>query len=1391
MAAGQVSDNFENGLSDKWVQSIPARWSADSAGCVSGKYSLHHSFDNPDAGTDRIGIPISDIHADEGSTTWSFIIRHGYDPSSSNNWSVFLMSDVSPAVMSADGNTNGFVLGVNLTGYDDTLRLWKVKGSNLSVVVNCAVNWQSDIGTVKPAKVIVERDKEGNWFIKVTSSDESFVRISSGFDAELFNPSWFGIYYRYSSTRDRLLWIDDIMIDGLFYRDTTPPAVTAVKILNKRSFGICLGEEPVSTFFSKENFYLNSEENKPITVVRKSELEFIAEFSDDFINKAINKLIIRNICDETGNCRGDTVIEFTPVWAETGDVIISEIMADPLPALSLPGKEYLEITNRTTYSINLKNWKLSSEGFYVLFPELVLLPEERRILCLSQDVLLFSQYGKVTGLKQFPALTDGGKAIWLADSLGNLIHGVEYSLDWYGDVLKSGGGWSLEMKDTKFPFYGEGNWIASGSRIGGSPGLVNSVNSDNPDTLFYGILNVFPDDSNTIIVEFSEPVFNLSADLLKIGIDNLEFIDILPHDPLFREFSLKVTFPLRSKEIYKLLASENIRDFAGNRMAKGYFEFGIPEPACPKDILFNELLFNPFPGDPDYIELYNHSEKIIDASRLKITSFNEDSGEPSQPIMVSAEQRCILPGAYYTITTDRNKIKERYKSGDPDHLFEVKDLPSMPDASGHLVLYNMELDKIDEVFYHDSLHNSSLEENEGIALAKDMPYNSSEVVYCWFSETEIMGWGTPGALNFNIDLEAPVIMNSYVSGKNSVEIILSEVPATDFLSLNNYSLNEGRNNPVSVIKNNNLSYRIIFANELNNRSINTITISRICDNSGNCQRDTLLKLAPVWALAGDVVISEIMADPLPQVYLPGKEYLEITNRSDYSLNLKNWKLLTEGQISVIPEIVLDPAEIGILCSIQDTLLFKKFGKVIGIKQFPVLNDEGKLICLTDSTGSLIHGVDYSSDWYGEELKSSGGWSIEMIDLQFPFNYDANWKSSSSVSGGTPGLLNSVAVGRPDISFLGVINVFSVDSLKISVRFSEPVFNLTGNRRSITIDGKEIAEIYTADPLFREFYVIPANPLIKGRVYKLEISGDTEDFAGNSIQNRNFSFGMTEPPVIGDIKFNELLFNPFPGESDYIEFYNCSDKVIDASRLYMVSVNGTTSDTSDLVPVSLTGICILPATYYLITTDREKVLDRYFSSAPDRIYEVTSLPSMPDDEGNLLLLSSELVLIDKISYNEDMHYTLLSGFEGISLEKTGECDFSGEPVNWHSATESSGWGTPGSANSVVPGTINESAIINLSSTKITPDNDGFEDLLSISLNPGANGNIVSLSIFDENGRLIKKVVSNMLTGNEVSLIWDGTADDGTPVRSGIYIILITWFDARGRSESFKRVCTVLR
>jgi len=1281
LAYGQVVENFEPGSLNNWVQNPEEHWKADTTSVISGSFSLHHVFDNPDAGTDRIGIPVHNLHPQMDLTRWTFTIRHGYDPSSSNNWAVFLMSDSDPAAMSADGTTNGFLLGINVTGYDDTLRLQKVKGKILTTVINCRVNWQTQIGITDPAKIIVERSMEGNWTISVYRLNGNLIGTSSGVDSELFTMSWFGVLYRYSSTRDRLLWFDDLSIEGNFDADNEAPVINKYIISGKNSIDITLSEEPNSSFLIDDNFSLNMEGRKPQSLIRETDLTYRVTFANRFNNKSPNNLIINDICDQSGNCSQNIQISFTPVWAETGDVIISEIMADPLPEVSLPGKEYLELTNLTGYAFNLKNWKLSSESQNIIFPDVIILPYEITILSLSNDTSLFKKYGKVIGLKQFPTLTDAGKLICLTDSSGTFVHGIEYSSDWYGDELKSGGGWSLEMIDTRFPFYDNGNWSASSSGSGGTPGSLNSVFSDNPDTSFHGIQNIFPVDSVSIMVRFSEPVLTFPEGINSIKIQGKEINSLYPADPLFREFVVKLNDPLIKRESYQLEISEDVNDYAGNNIQKRIFTFGLPEEAALGDVLFNELLFNPLPGDADYIEFYNCSPKVIDASRLQLVSVDDRTNDLSQLSSISGEGRCIMPGTYNAITTNKKAISERYFSSAPDFIFETSSLPSLADDEGHLILYNRQLEKIDEIFYNETMHDPLLADYEGVAIEKINPLSSSEDVHNWNSASESCGWGTPGAPNLNMDEEAPVIKVCEVSGKNSIDITLSEEADSSFLIRDNFLLNVEGFKPESVTQKNELTYRVEFFSRFINRSINSLTISNICDKSGNCSQNVRTSFTPVWAETGDVIISEIMADPLPEVSLPGKEYLELTNLTEYPFNLKNWKLTSESQTILFPEAFIQPNEITILCLSKDTSSFKKFGKVIALIQFPSLTDEEKLICLTDSSGTFIHGVEYSSDWYGNELKSGGGWSLEIIDTRFPFYDDGNWRASTSQSGGTPGNVNSVSSDNPDETFYGIQNVFPVDSVSILVRFSEPVLTFSEGLNSIKIQGKEINSLYPADPLRREYVVTLKDQLQTRETYQLDLSEDIKDFAGNSIQKRSFVFGMPEKAALSDVIFNELLFNPLPGDPDYIEFYNSSSKIIDASRLQLVSFDDETGDFSGLYLVSDAKRCFMPGTYYAITTNKKKTSNRYFSSDPEFILETESLPSMADDQGHLILFNRELEKIDEVIYNEAIHDSLLADNEGVAIEKIVPESVSEEMENWHSASESSGWGTPGAPNSI--------------------------------------------------------------------------------------------------------------
>jgi len=747
LSYGQIGYDFENGAIEGWTESTAGRWKADTEKSLSGIYSLHHIFDNPSGGADCIGIPLTNLHPSDGTVKWSFLVRHGYDPSSSNSWALWLMSDQAPSDFNNGSSVSGFAAGVNLYGYDDTLRIWKISNGSPSVVASSHINWQTTIGINTVVKVTAERSAAGEWQINVTGVSGNFIGGGMGHDQELFNAEWLILNYRYTSTRDRLLWFDDLSIEGVFYDDKIPPSVKSHRITGRSSLEIEFSEDPADTITDPSLFILSDGENKAVSVVRKSPGTIVVTFKNDFINKEKNHLVIQEVCDRKGNCVRGLQIDFSPVWMEHGDIIISELMIDPSPSVSLPEKEYIELKNNTSFIFRLTNSAISTLAQKSILPDTEIGPDEYLILCPAADTQLFSRFGQYVGIKPFPALIDDGGTIWLSDSTGSLIHGVEYSKDWYGENLKDDGGWSLEMIDSGHPFYSEGNWEASSSGSGGTPGKINSASRSNPDRSFEGILNVFPDDSGSIILSLSETLFDLQKFPEKILVDERPSLSVSPVDPLLRKFLVAPAKHPEPGEENSLFLTGEINDFSGNEIYRRSFKFGIPGKPGHSDILFNEILFNPLPGEPDFIEFYNSSELITDVSRLYLASVNTDNGDTSEISPVFPEPRCFLPGTFFCITTDPGKTIERYPYSDPEKIFRVPSLPSLPDDKGHLLLLNRELELIDEVIYSEKMHYSLLDGKEGVSLEKIRPELNSGESTNWHSASEVTGWGTPGSQN--------------------------------------------------------------------------------------------------------------------------------------------------------------------------------------------------------------------------------------------------------------------------------------------------------------------------------------------------------------------------------------------------------------------------------------------------------------------------------------------------------------------------------------------------------------------------------------------------------------------------------------------------------------------
>ncbi|MBE0678089.1 MAG: hypothetical protein IH592_04925 [Bacteroidales bacterium] len=536
-------------------------------------------------------------------------------------------------------------------------------------------------------------------------------------------------------------------------------------------------------------------------------------------------------------------------------------------------------------------------------------------------------------------------------------------------------------------------------------------------------------------------------------------------------------------------------------------------------------------------------------------------------------------------------------------------------------------------------------------------------------------------------------------------------------------------------------------------------------------------------LTGELVISEIMADPVPAYGLPEKEYLEITNRTGDSLFTGGIMLISGPDTAYLPSENIAPGENVILCSTGNRAAFLPFGRVMAIKSFPSLNNDGEVIALRDGCGKLIHAVSYSPVFLGEGPKADGGWSAELTDMSNPFNEPDAWNPSSDPSGGTPGRANSADIKTIDTSCPQVIAVWPESSSMIAVLFDETV--MTAGDAGWMADGRETLPALSGDPADRKVLVPLRQEVRHDAIITLLISSSVTDFTGNRPCSSELMTGIPSDPMPGDIMFNELLPDPMEGYSEYFELYNNSGRVIDLSRLSAANSYSAAATSFTSVPRQL-----LPAGYVALTTGRQAVLDHFPCASPQAVFEADRLPALYDDSGILLLYDHALNVIDRVDYSSSMHMIFLSGTEGVALEKASPALPSDVAGNWHSASEACAWGTPGAPNSVTVIPVEDAGEMTLSSSRISPDGDGFEDLVSVGVFPGEVGNIITVTVFNDRGYPVRRLAERHSSGAGAQFIWDGTSDSGARLPAGLYMIMAESFNTTGSSRRWKEVCALL-
>ena len=315
--------------------------------------------------------------------------------------------------------------------------------------------------------------------------------------------------------------------------------------------------------------------------------------------------------------------------------------------------------------------------------------------------------------------------------------------------------------------------------------------------------------------------------------------------------------------------------------------------------------------------------------------------------------------------------------------------------------------------------------------------------------------------------------------------------------------------------------------------------AQLCTNGVNTHgaaMDWIPALPPGW---GDIVISEFLTNPSPES--PWDEWVEIANVSNRTLDLEGLQLgeakLKVGQyLNVDSVLVLEPN-----CMDSWSALAANSGQIKLSIRTNQLSEETSMIDL----------VEYSRCWHDDREKAEGGFSLERVNYSLPANSPNNWISGTGVLGSTRGTAR--------------LPGFEMVKLE-SLRDTSLIWGSLGEHlcwhSPYSMDSCVLFSENWDPPIEWEFISSSSNIAVSEHsIYDL---GSIENlveitcYAWKEVSDENptrINSWMIELPSENpqrDFVLNEVLSDPLPGKSQFVEICNTSDHVKSTSGIIVTT-----------------------------------------------------------------------------------------------------------------------------------------------------------------------------------------------------------------------------------------------
>ncbi len=636
--------------------------------------------------------------------------------------------------------------------------------------------------------------------------------------------------------------------------------------------------------------------------------------------------------------------------------------------------------------------------------------------------------------------------------------------------------------------------------------------------------------------------------------------------------------------------------------------------------------------------------------------------------------------------------------------------------------------------------------------------------------------------NAPTDIVPPKIDSIQVINNREIAIFYNEEMDTNTIkTVANYFIN-GFGNPVSAVIDV-LNPRVVylrFASPFLSNTNYILTASNVTDIAGNKIVTNNNNFRTYYfAQLSDIVITEIMTNPMPLHGLPNAQYIELKNRTSEKILLNKWKVkgktIKNGFISANNTVVV--------CASTDTTALKSFGNTIGIDDWSTLNTADAIEVFSESD-ILIDSITFNKSWYKDAIKENGGYSLELYENNVSGDCakELLWSASQATIGGTPNSANRF------------ITTFNTHARAILVNPSTIDIDFEGNMDKTEVskianytltNGASVQSVQILDVEIKKIRLQLNTSLQPNVIYHLFIN-NMIGCVGAIQQKDTFEFAITDIPVEGDLIINEILYRTNTGGEQFVELYNKTSKLFKLKDIIVAQADVISGNELQIMNLADTKGYIFPNTYIVFSKNKNTVMAQYSNTVIENCVDV-NLPTFDNTEDIIVLKNARNEIIDKLHYNDNWHYALLETTNGVSLEKSGP-DFPTQVQRyWHSAAKEVGFATPGFLNSEDNYKLEDG--VHVVPEIFSPDGDGVDDETKITYSFNEDGNVVNVYLYNSEGQLINKLIENLTIQKSGAFVWDGLTSKGYKTAIGIHFLVFERTTPQGKKVTYRLRCGV--